>query len=132
MTNIVIDTNILVSAALSPLGNPAKIIALISNKAEMQVFYSAEILIEYQRVLSYERLNIDAEIQALIINSLREFGMMIEPTASTIPMPDETDRIFYDVARASGATLVTGNIKHYPTEPFIITPAEFLRKMARK
>jgi len=132
MINIVIDTNILVSAAISPVGNPAKIAALISNKTEIQVFYSAEILNEYERVLSYKRLNIATEIQTLIINTLEEFGILIEPTASTFPMPDESDRIFYDTARASGATLVTGNIKHYPKEPFIVTPAEFIGKMGMK
>jgi hypothetical protein len=41
-------------------------------------------------------------------------------------MPDETDRKFYDVASACGALLITGNLKHYPSEPFIISPAGFL------
>ena len=129
MTNIVMDTNVFVSAALSPAGNPAKVNTLISNKTEIQVFYSAEILDEYKRVLSYERLNIAAEIQTTIINALKEFGMLIDPTASTIPMPDETDRIFYDTAKASDAILVTGNKKHYPSEPFVMTPNEFLSKL---
>ena len=43
-----------------------------------------------------------------------------------MPMPDETDRIFYDTAKASGAILITGNLKHFPSEPFIMKSAEFL------
>jgi hypothetical protein len=42
-------------------------------------------------------------------------------------MPDETDRKFYDTAKAAGAMLITGNTKHYPDEPFILTPAAFIR-----
>jgi len=129
MTNIVIDTNILVSAALSPMGNPAKIADLISQEVNIQVFYSSGILAEYKRVLSYERLNISVQVQTAIINTLKEFGILIEPTASVIPLPDEADRIFYDTAKASEAILITGNIKHYPVEPFIMTPADFLKKI---
>ena len=53
-------------------------------------------------------------------------GALIEPTISTIPLPDESDRIFYDTAKDSGAILVTGNIKHYRDESFIMTPADFM------
>jgi predicted nucleic acid-binding protein len=42
-------------------------------------------------------------------------------------MPDEEDRKFYNVAKSSGAFLITGNIKHFPPESFIVTPADFLK-----
>ena len=129
MTKIVIDTNVLVSAALSHSGNPAKITTLISNKSEIQVFYSAEILDEYEKVLAYDKLKIDTEVQAAIVDTLKEFGTLIEPTASAIPLPDETDRVFYDAANECGAILVTGNIKHFPVEPFIMTPSELIQRM---
>jgi predicted nucleic acid-binding protein len=41
-------------------------------------------------------------------------------------MTDETDRKFFDVAKACEAVLITGNRKHYPQDPLIITPAEFV------
>jgi putative PIN family toxin of toxin-antitoxin system len=125
--NIVLDTNIIVSAALSPTGNPAKIIALIPEK-EMQVYYSAGILSEYKDVLSRQRLKIPVEIQKRIINAILKAGILFEPTAGIIPLPDETDRIFYDTAKEIGAILITGNIKHYPAEDFIMTPIQFLTK----
>jgi len=128
MKNIVIDTNVVISAVLSPKGNPAKIITLISDAENIQVFYSREILDEYKRVLAYERLSIPKDKQDSFINSFVEFGMLIEPPTSTAPMPDETDRTFYDTAKTSGAILITGNMKHYPTEPFIVTPTEFLER----
>jgi len=44
-------------------------------------------------------------------------------------MSDESDRVFYDTAKTIGAILVTGNIKHYPDEPLIMTPAVFMKKL---
>jgi predicted nucleic acid-binding protein len=55
-------------------------------------------------------------------------GIAIETPKSTIKITDEDDRAFYDTAKQSDSFLVTGNIKHYPYEDFIITPTEFLAK----
>ncbi|MDR3270840.1 MAG: hypothetical protein LBT32_04945 [Peptococcaceae bacterium] len=41
-------------------------------------------------------------------------------------MIDEDDRVFYDAAKSVGAYLITGNIKHFPQGPFILTPLAFL------
>jgi putative PIN family toxin of toxin-antitoxin system len=124
--NVVLDTNIIVSAVLSPDGNPAKIIALIPEK-EIQVYYGIGILSEYRDVLSRPRLKITVEIQRRIVNAIIKVGILLEPTTSTIPLPDETDRVFYDTAKEAGAILITGNIKHYPAENFIMTPSQFLK-----
>jgi putative PIN family toxin of toxin-antitoxin system len=128
MKRVVIDTNVIVSSTLSEKGKPAEIMDLCYSGGIL-VFYTAEILDEYKRVLSYERLNIAVETQIGVIEAIEEIGIMIEPIASTIPLPDETDRVFYDTARSSESTLITGNTKHYPVENFIMTPAEFLNKM---
>ena len=126
MINVVVDTNVIISAALSPNGNPAKILERIADDEEIQLFYANEILSEYERVLSYEKLNIDNKMQTRALDLIKKIGTLIDPAASTIPLPDETDRIFYDAAKASNSILITGNIKHFPTEPFIMTPSEFL------
>jgi len=128
MKRVVIDTNILVSAILSPNGNPAQIMNLVSYK-ELQLFYSIYILDEYKKVLAYEKLKIPVETQIKIINSISKLGILIEPVISKMPLPDETDRIFYDTAHTSEAYLVTGNIKHFPIESLIITPARFLEEV---
>jgi len=128
MKRVVIDTNILVSAILSPNGNPAQIMNLVSYK-ELQLFYSIYILNEYKKVLAYEKLKIPVETQIKIINSISKLGILIEPVISKMPLPDETDRIFYDTAHTSEAYLVTGNIKHFPIESLIITPARFLEEV---
>ena len=129
MRQVVIDTNIIVSSALSEKGKPAEIMNLCFSGV-LQVFYNAEIFDEYKRVLSYRRLNIAIEIQVGIINAIAEVGTLINTIASTMPLPDEADRVFYDTARASGAILITGNIKHFPARSFIMTPAAYLEKMS--
>jgi len=126
MINIVLDTNIIVSAALSSEGNPANIIKLIAVNENMQIYYSPAILDEYKKVLSYERLNLSEEKQIRAINLIEKNGVCVQPETSDIPMPDESDRIFYDTAKAINAYLVTGNLKHYPEETQIVMPARFV------
>jgi len=126
MINIVLDTNIIISAALSPKGNPAKILELVTNDEEVQIYYNAPIIAEYQDVLSREHLKLSIKTQHRIINTIKKAGILIDPTTSKIPLPDESDRIFYDTAKAVNAYLITGNLKHYPEESYIIPPAKFI------
>jgi putative PIN family toxin of toxin-antitoxin system len=117
MFKIVLDTNVIISAALSPTGNCARIIRAVAGSVEIKLFYSPEILLEYKQVLSREHLKIGTERRLSIIDhTITNLGTMIEPAVSDIWLPDETDRIFYDTAQEAEAILITGNIKHYPAE----------------
>ena len=128
MRKVVIDTNVLVSAIHSTKGKPAQVLKLVFLDDETQLFYNQKILDEYSRVLAYKKFDFAIELQKAAIDDIINYGDVLTPTASDIYMPDESDRIFYDTAKTSGAILVTGNKKHYPDEPFILTPAEFLEK----
>jgi len=123
---VVIDTNIVISAARVSQGNPAKIIRLVRDNEDIKLYYNAVIFSEYRKVLAYERLKFSLKVQETILDAIQEVGLVINPVASEISLPDESDRIFYDTAKAANAYLVTGNIKHYPDEPFILTPAQFI------
>jgi len=59
MPRVVIDTNVIVSALLSPFGNPAKIYKMFLAGL-LTLVYSSDILDEYQDVLSRPRLKIPA------------------------------------------------------------------------
>jgi len=126
MRNIVLDTNVIISAALSPEGTPAKVMQTIVANGELQLFYSTDILAEYKEVLARKKFNIAPDEQYGILSAIRIVGQATEPTPSDVPLPDEDDRVFYDTAKSVGAILVTGNKKHYPNEAFIMTPAEYL------
>ena len=128
MFSVVLDTNVLVSALWSKDGTLAKILHLIPDKKIIPCFCD-EILNEYVIVLSRPNFHfIHNQIDALLDNIMK-FGKAVVTDKSSIPLLDESDRVFYDTARVSGAILITGNMKHYPVEPFIMRPAEFSRKM---
>ncbi|MCL2512288.1 MAG: putative toxin-antitoxin system toxin component, PIN family [Oscillospiraceae bacterium] len=127
MINVVIDTNVIISSVLSPAGNPAKVIDKILKNDDFEFYYSVEIHNEYRKVLSRPRLNIFKEAQTAILEGIKQTGMLISPKKSRVPLPDESDRVFYDTAKEAGAFLVTGNKKHFPNEDFILTPTEFLQ-----
>jgi len=125
---VVLDTNVIISAAISRLGNPAKIIELVSDGI-ITMYYSAEMLSEYEEVLSRERFGFSPEKQNATIDLISETGILIAPEQSIIQILDMDDIIFYDAAKSANAILVTGNIKHYPDDDLIMTPAEFLVSM---
>ena len=127
MTSVVLDTNVIVAAILAPTGICSKITNLVFD-GEIQTYYSNGILAEYRDVLFRASLDLNRENRKLFFEIIRETGILIEPAASNIKLPDESDRIFYDTAKESRAILITGNIKHYPSASFIMTPAEFMRK----
>ena len=125
--NIVADTNVIISAALSAKGSPAKIFKLFITH-EITLHCNKRILDEYTDVISRSYLKIPGEIQEEILARIKEYGIETEAGTSDMPLPDESDRIFYDTAKKAEAYLITGNKKHFPDEEFILTPAEFLQK----
>ena len=130
MQKIVIDTNVVISSFISSKGIPAKIIALPALNEEFIICYNADILAEYKDVLTrakFDKYNFNPIDIANFIEKVKEIGILIEPPVSDISLPDESDRVFYDTAKFAEALLITGNIKHYPSEDFIITPSIFLQ-----
>jgi predicted nucleic acid-binding protein len=77
-------------------------------------------------VLTRAKFNFNKDEIKRLINLFMESGLPVIPKTSVIPMLDESDRVFYDVAQTSRACLITGNLKHYPQGPFIMSPAAFL------
>jgi putative PIN family toxin of toxin-antitoxin system len=121
----VLDTNILVSALLSPAGNPAKIYRMFLS-GTLDLIISADIFAEYEDVLHRPRLKILTADADRVLAAVRQYGETVCPVPSTNSMIDEDDRVFYDAAKSAGAYLITGNIKHFPQGTFILTPSAFL------
>ena len=122
MLKVVIDTNVAVSALLSPHGNSAQIIDRIF-KEDLEVYYCSSILSEYRMILARPRFGFSVEDQEHIIEGMKRYGVLISPSFCDIPFTDESDRVFYETAQSAGAYLVTGNARHFPNEAFIISPA---------
>jgi putative PIN family toxin of toxin-antitoxin system len=124
---VVLDTNILVSALLSN-GPPALIVDRVAGE-RIRPCFDDRILTEYWDVLSRPKLGFSPPRVDRLIHDIVRAGFGIEVSVpSGFSMPDEDDRKFYDAARTAGAVLITGNTRHYPNEPFILTPAAFVQK----
>ena len=126
----VLDTNILVSALMSPSGSPAKVYKMFLAETVVLVF-SEEILAEYKDVLYRPHLRIPADDANKVLEAIRQYGELVEPVTSIDYMVDEDDRVFYDTAKSAAAFLITGNTRHYPEESFITTPTKFLEAHER-
>jgi len=125
----VLDTNVVISAFINPGGNPSKILKIaLERKAEL--CYNSSILSEYENVMLRPKFSgkINSGVIRGFIDLVRNIGFSFDPIPSNIKLPDEEDRVFYDTARESGSVLITGNIKHYPKEPFIMPAADFLNR----
>ena len=128
MLRVVIDTNVIVSAIIAPKSNPGHIIELVLSH-KLQAFYSSKIIEEYEDVLLRPKFGFNHKTVFQFLDYIINSGIFVEPIPSTIPLPDESDRYFYDTAKSSGAYLITGNIRHFPNEISIINPASFLMSL---
>jgi putative PIN family toxin of toxin-antitoxin system len=122
---VVLDTNILVSSLLSD-GPPALIVDRIAG-GRIRPCFDDSILSEYWDVLFRQKFGFNPVQISRLVHDIISAGFGIEVSVSSaFSMPDETDRKFYDVAKAASAILITGNAKHYPNEPSIMSPTQFL------
>jgi len=124
----VIDTNILVSALLSPKNDSAtvKVVENIFNKKIIPV-YSEEIFVEYHNVLHRKKFNFSAEIVDYMLEAVKSFGNLKNPAETEIILPDMKDLPFYKIILENPEIyLVTGNIKHFPQTEKIITAREMI------
>ena len=125
----VIDTNVLVSALLPHQGvtNPSVVLGAIMNERIIPVFNS-EILGEYLEVLTREKFHFQRTSVETVVNHIKQIGLELDRTRSWEGVfPDPKDVVFYEVTLSKDdAYLVTGNIKHFPKKPFVVTPAEMV------
>ena len=125
MIKAVIDTNILVSALLTPFGNPAKVLGLVLN-GNITMGIDSRIIAEYQDVLRRPKFGFEWKAVRQVVDFIVHTGISIVPEPIFDAFEDEDDKKFYEVARSAKAYLVTGNIKHFPGEPIVVSPQEFL------
>ena len=131
---VVLDTNVLVSAFLSPFGGPSQILQLISL-GKLTLLLDQRIFQEYRDVLARKRFHIPSELRNRILEKLSEKALWITPEPVTLHLPDSEDCKFVEAAISGKAdALITGNIKHFPVSQIgsvrIFLPSEFLKHIA--
>ena len=126
---LVIDTNVVISAALKPEGLQRT--ALILAVTKPALFYvSYPILKEYADVLSRPELAIRKGIRQQLLQLIKNHSHIAKPSRHLEVCSDPDDNVFIECADAARADyLITGSQKHFPRfwkKTKIITTREFI------
>jgi len=122
----VIDTNVVVSAALSAGGTCDRILrAAVAGR--IRLVWSAPILAEYRAVLSRPKFSFSPQVVASLLSVFGPGDQV--GSGSAPPLPDPDDEVFLAAALATtDCILVTGNQAHFPTDVCapvqVLSPAE--------
>ena len=125
----VIDTNVIVSAMLNSKSVPGMVVKLAVRHTIVPVL-NDEILAEYKEVLVRPKFHLSENDINKMIKFITAVAVFVDREHIEIELPDPKDRVFYEVTMQKRITddayLVTGNMKHFPKKPFIVTPREML------
>jgi putative PIN family toxin of toxin-antitoxin system len=126
---IVLDTNVLVSALLSPFGPAARILDLILA-GDVRLAYDDRIMAEYRQVLARPKFSFDPQAVADVLAYMNAEGEAVVARPLSVELPDPDDLAFLEVATQAGALLISGNLHHFPEEARghtrVLTPRDFL------
>lgn len=126
---VVIDTNVLVSAVLKSHSVLGSIVELAFDGPIIPILNEA-IEKEYREVLSRPKFHLPEDLIEGIMSTFHKRAIYVDAEHLDVELPDPKDLVFYEVVmeeqKEEEAYLVTGNIRHFPNRPFIVTPREML------
>jgi uncharacterized protein len=126
---LVIDTNVMVSAALKAASLQRTVLLLAITKPA-RLYVSRPILEEYGDVLGRPELRIRKGLRQQLLQLIKNHSYIVGPAQRLEVTTDPDDNIFVECADAARADyLVTGNQKHFPRfwkKTKVITPREFI------
>ncbi len=130
---LVVDTNIVVSAALKPDGLQRTVLLLAMTKPA-RLYVSDAILSEYREVLRRPELRIRKGLRWQLLQLIRNHSQLLIPPRLLRVTKDPDDDKFLECADAARADyLVTGNQRHFPKfwkKTKVITSREFISVVA--
>lgn len=126
---LVIDTNVVVSAALNPQGLQRTVILLAITKPA-RWYISSAIFSEYREVLSRPEFKIRRGVRLRLLQLIEKRSYRVSPSRALNIASDPADNMFLECADAARADyLVTGNQRHFPDfwrQTKVITSREFI------
>ena len=126
---LVIDTNVLVSAATKPAG-VQRTVFLIAISKPARLYVSHPIFEEYSEVLARPELQNRKGLRLELLQLIKSHSHTVLPTRRLEATSDPEDNIFLECADTARADyLVTGNQKHFPRfwkKTKVVTPREFV------
>lgn len=125
----VIDTNVLISALLKWDSVPGNVLELVFSGTIVPLL-NKHIVNEYREVLHRPKFHLTQDIIENVVDEIKHLGLYIDADELDVELPDPKDRIFYEIVmekrKSENAYLVTGNIKHFPSKPFVVTPRQLI------
>jgi putative PIN family toxin of toxin-antitoxin system len=136
MIRVVLDTNVLVAAVISPTGPNAQVFDLIVDN-QIRPYVTAAVVEEYDRVFGYERLQrLDKRRVAKVRRLLKAAGVRVRPRGRLALSEHEDDNRIYECAAAAKAHyIVTENTKHFKKSlPYtkIITARQLVKLLGKE
>ena len=126
---LVIDTDVLISAALKPEGLQRTTFLLATTKPA-RLYVTRPILEEYADVLSRPELRIRKGVRLQLLQLIKNSSHVVVPSRRLDVCSDPDDNVFIEWADKAGADyLITGNSRHFPKfwkKTKIITAREFV------
>lgn len=130
---LVIDTNVVVSAALKP-GGLQRTVVLLAMTRPTCWYVSDPIVSEYATVLARPELKIRRSLRQQLPQLIKNHARVVIPSRLPQVTSDPADNMFIECADAARADyLVTGNQRHFSKfwkNTKIITSSEFLSVLA--
>ena len=134
MKRLVLDTNVLLSALISPVSPSAEIYALWLNR-KIVILTAAEQLDEITRVTRYPKIRalLSPALAGRLVNRLRDVAFVVGPLPVVDRSPDPDDNYLLAIAETGQAHyLVTGDqhllgLKRHRTTP-ILSPADLVQR----
>ena len=128
IVHAVIDTYILVSALLtSNPTSPTKGVLDQVREENITPMINGEIIEEYAEVLSRSKFHFAKTDIEDTLNLFLVKGENYTPECLREGFADPDDIIFYETyLMEDDAYLISGNLKHFPSEPRIVSPADIL------
>ena len=117
----------MVSALLSRGGTPAKVLSLVFA-GKITPCFDWRIFEEYSEVLGRPKFSFPARDVKAMLDRLWFSGYFVLAEPLGDAFVDESDKKFYEVAKFCQAALITGNARHFPSDPLVVSPSEFLRQ----
>ena len=134
--NVIIDTNVIVSSLLTQNPNSATAMTLdLFYNDLITLYYSNEIYAEYNDVLHRDKFHFDKELISILLAFIKQNGILVNPPSIDKTLPDIKDKPFYEIVMDDSirnSKLITGNLKHYPISPNIMSPADFIKLYTSK
>jgi uncharacterized protein len=130
---LVVDTNVVVSAAIKPDGLQRTVL-LLAITSPAQFYVSDAILAEYKAVLSRREFAIPRGVRQQVFDLIQRNSRLVKRSRRLQVASDPDDDKFIECADAARADfLITGNQRHFPKywrQTKVITSREFVSLVA--